>query len=158
MCWHWILGRASHLLCSCHKPVRGKIYFPVIGFETPRSSSKLWCEVSRTAVLPLGKDSLYFLLQDLSTDMFHFVSTWCPHPQRSLCLALLSGCVLYGLPLSVVLWSCSSESSASFQSVFCENYSICRCIFDVFVAGGKLHIPPLHHHLDLFPFVLFDAI
>ena len=28
------------------------------------------------------------------------------------------------------------KSSASFQLVFCENCSTCRCIFDVFVWGG----------------------
>lgn len=31
-------------------------------------------------------------------------------------------------------------SFTSIQSVFCENWSMCRCIFDVFVGGGELII------------------
>ena len=40
--------------------------------------------------------------------------------------------------------------SASFQLVFCENYSMCRCILDVFVRGGEFHVL-LHCHLDPSP-------
>ena len=38
-------------------------------------------------------------------------------------------------------------NSASFQLVFQENHSTCRCIFDMFIAGGELHIL-LFCHLD----------
>ena len=47
--------------------------------------------------------------------------------------------------------SCSFDymrSSASFQLVFCENCSTCRCIFDVFVGEGELRVLLLCH-LDL---------
>lgn len=40
--------------------------------------------------------------------------------------------------------------SASFQLVFSENCSTCRCSFDVFVEGGEFHILLLHH-LDKSP-------
>ena len=39
------------------------------------------------------------------------------------------------------------RSSTSVQQVLCENCSICRCILDVLVRGGKLHIL-LFCHLD----------
>ena len=39
------------------------------------------------------------------------------------------------------------RSSASTQKVFCENCPTCRCIFDVFVGGGELHVL-LFCHLD----------
>lgn len=38
-------------------------------------------------------------------------------------------------------------NSTSFQLVFQENHSTCRCIFDMFIAGGELHIL-LFCHLD----------
>lgn len=38
-------------------------------------------------------------------------------------------------------------NSASFQLVFQENHSTCRCIFDMFIVGGELHIL-LFCHLD----------
>ena len=41
------------------------------------------------------------------------------------------------------LWS--YRSSASFQLVFCEQCSTWRCIFDVFVRKGELHILLLCH-------------
>lgn len=44
------------------------------------------------------------------------------------------------------------NSSASFQLVFCENCSTCRCVFDVFVGRDELllcHLdhPPNHYFL-----------
>ena len=50
-----MLGRASTLLYGCHSPVRGRVCFPVVAVEVPRSSSKLWCEVGGTGALLLGK-------------------------------------------------------------------------------------------------------
>ena len=35
--------------------------------------------------------------------------------------------------------------SVSFLLVFCENCSMCRYIFDVFMAGGELRVLLLHH-------------
>ena len=35
--------------------------------------------------------------------------------------------------------------SASFQLVCSENYSTCRCIFDLFMGGGEFHVLLLHH-------------
>ena len=42
------------------------------------------------------------------------------------------------------LWLYRSPS-ASFQLVFSENCSTCRCTFDVFVEGSEFHILLLHH-------------
>ena len=42
------------------------------------------------------------------------------------------------------------KSSCQFQLVFSENWSTCRCIFDVFVEGGEFHVLLLHH-LGQFP-------
>ena len=61
-----MLGRASSLLCGCHSPVVGSICSPVVGVETPRSSSKLLCEVDRTRALPLGQKLLCIPPQELS--------------------------------------------------------------------------------------------
>ena len=36
------------------------------------------------------------------------------------------------------------NNSARFQLVFYENCSTCRCIFEVFVGRGELHVIPLH--------------
>ena len=47
-------------------------------------------------------------------------------------------------------FGCIQDLSASFQLVFCENCSICRCIFDVFVGRVELYIL-LFLHRDLFP-------
>ena len=66
---HWMLGRASSLLCGCHSPIGGRVCTPVVGEEAPRSSSKLWCEVVRTGALLLGKGPLHIPPQDLSTGM-----------------------------------------------------------------------------------------
>lgn len=41
--------------------------------------------------------------------------------------------------------------SVSFQLVFSENSSICRCIFDVFIGGGELHAGLLHYLDVSFP-------
>lgn len=54
------------------------------------------------------------------------------------------------------LW-CNRGSSASFKLVFHKNFSTCRCIFDVFVGRGELHIllfcelhtPPLSSYLTV---------
>ena len=48
----------------------------------------------------------------------------------------------------------SLRSSASVQSMFCENRSTCRCIFDVLVGEGELHVLLLHH-LDPIPQEVF---
>ena len=40
--------------------------------------------------------------------------------------------------------------SASLQVVFSENYSTCRCIFDVFVRGGEFHCSPTLPSWSLF--------
>lgn len=37
------------------------------------------------------------------------------------------------------------RSSASFQLIFCEKRSMWKCIFDVFVEDGELHVLLLHH-------------
>ena len=38
---HWMLGRASCLLCGCHSSVKGRVCSPVVGTEAPRLGSKL---------------------------------------------------------------------------------------------------------------------
>ena len=60
---HWMLGRASSLLCGCHSPVRGRVCSPVVRVEAPRSGSKLQCEVGGTGALSLGKELLCILPQ-----------------------------------------------------------------------------------------------
>ena len=42
------------------------------------------------------------------------------------------------------------RSSASILQIFCENYSTCKHIYDVFLEAGEFHVL-LFHHLDFFP-------
>ena len=44
----------------------------------------------------------------------------------------------------LLLWL-YKRSNVSFQLVFCEIHSTCRCIFDVFAGGGEFHVLLLHH-------------
>ena len=37
-------------------------------------------------------------------------------------------------------YSLGNRNSDSFQLVFSGNFSVCRCIFDVFVGGGELQV------------------
>ena len=71
---HWMLSRASSLLCGCHSPVRGKVCSPDVRVEAPRSVSELWCEVGGTQTLPLGDEPLSIPLQELSTGK---CTLWC---------------------------------------------------------------------------------
>ena len=46
---------------------------------------------------------------------------------------------------SFLLLQLCKRSRVSFQLVFCEIRSTCRCIFDVFAGGDKFHVLLLHH-------------
>ena len=86
----------------------------------------------------LGQGSNCILASSLSS---------CPGSQGSTGLLFFSS---YWMFVSFLQpWLCRSPS-ASFQLVFSENCSTCRCTFDVFVEGGEFHILLLHH-LDKSP-------
>ena len=85
---HWMLGRASSLLCGCHSPIESRVCLPVVGVEAPRSSSKLHCEVGGTGALPLGKELLHIPLQGLSTG----TGTLCHHLLPSACAHKIHCC------------------------------------------------------------------
>ena len=71
------------------------------------------------------------------------------HP-KLLCFVLSSHPVMW--------WSflqCWFYEILSVQWVFCENRSTCRCIFDVFVGEGELHVLLLHR-LGLPVYLLFS--
>ena len=71
----------------------GRVCSLAVGVEDPRSSSKLWYAVGGTGVLPLEKEPLRVLPQELSASMCYSVTlpaTWCALPQSSLLLALPS--------------------------------------------------------------------
>lgn len=53
-----MLSRASSLLCGCDSPAGGRVCSLVVGIDTSRSVSELWCEAGRTGVLPLGEKPL----------------------------------------------------------------------------------------------------
>ena len=53
--------------------------------------------------------------------------------------------VFFFSPRYLIMWEYFLQpglhrSSASLQIVFHENCSTCRCIFDIFMGGGKLRI------------------
>ena len=89
-----MLGGASSFLCGCQSPVRDRVCSPVIEVEDPRSNSKLQCKAGGTGVLPLGKEPLQVLPQELSSgtcDSVMLPATCCAHPKRSQLLVLPSG-------------------------------------------------------------------
>ena len=71
---HWMLSRASCLLCNCHSPVGDKVCFPVIAVEAPKLVSELWYEVGGNGVLLLGVQPLCMPPQKLSTRKW---ALWC---------------------------------------------------------------------------------
>lgn len=90
--------------------------------------------------------SLPRVIVNLLTDLFQGDTSW--HDA----FTFLSYLVIQRSFLQ--LW-CYRRSSASLQLVFHKNCSTCRCIFDVFVGRGELHIllfwsldPPLSSYLN----------
>ena len=71
---HWMLSKASSLLCDCHSPVWDRVCSSVVGVEAPRSGFNLQCEVRGTGTLPLGEESLSIPPQGLSTTKW---TLWC---------------------------------------------------------------------------------
>ena len=67
------MSGASPLFFGCHCPVGGRVCSPVFGVEAPRSGTKLWFEVGRSGVLPLGKEQLSIPMQELSPG----AALWC---------------------------------------------------------------------------------
>ena len=62
-----MLSGASSLLCGCHSPVGSSVYPLVVGVETLRSVSDVWCEIGGIGALPLREEPLSVPLPELST-------------------------------------------------------------------------------------------
>ena len=63
-------GVVTRACAGCHIPVGGRVGSPIVGVEAPRIGSKLWCEISWTGALSLGKELLSIPLQELFTKTF----------------------------------------------------------------------------------------
>ena len=61
------IKQSSSLFWGCHSLVSGRICSPVFEIKSLTSVSELWCEVSRTGVLPAGEEPLGISSQELST-------------------------------------------------------------------------------------------
>ena len=112
------------------------VNFPL---KTAFVASYSFCKV----VFSLLFVSRYFLISSLISLLTH----WFLNNMFSLHMSIFSFCgwLLISWRSFLKIWL--SKRSATFQLVFCENCSTCRCIFDVFVGVGELHIL-LFCHLD----------
>lgn len=103
-----MLSRASSLLCGCHSPDGRRVSSPVVGVETPRSGSKLHCQLGGTRVLPLGEKPLSILLQESVRNCALWPSVWAQRVHfvgTALSLSSAVGTLAIGLGVPQVLCS-----------------------------------------------------
>lgn len=126
----WNLSFSSPSLCPSCFPTSHWACLPHVGARDWAAESVAWSAYF-PGWMPTHIVCLPFLLSPLPGAQ---VPTWS--------LLFPSYTITYGFFLQS--WLCSSFPD-SFQIVFSETYSTCRCIFDVFVGRGELHVFLLWH-------------
>ena len=132
--WLWTAGGSTDPLCWCRLSACFRL--PAVLFSEPVNLS--FCR---------GWSS-WWLRGSPGVETFP-ISQLSPKDESPVLLPFVCVCVSFcpsWLHRDLSRTWCLSYS-VSVQLVFCENCSTCRCILDVFVEGGELHV--LLHHLDL---------
>lgn len=126
------------------------------GVQTPHSPSvrpTALQTAERVHIPPIGPwDWICDWSHPLSRTYLHLCYLpfpWVPPRNTGLDCSFSSYSILYRSFLQPELYSCLY---VSFWIVFSENCSICRCIFNLFMGSGEVHVL-LFHYLDLYPYI-----